>query len=148
MNVQAKEDELLYDHRFFHWKANEIQQYFNNLSLNRKKQEFPMVMDEWQKDVSIQGLGWDGARVRQLVAQELERNFGDTYDVTMISAGAAVEDWVDVMPTIYIHAKDPTARNGELSFLVAGGADHQRRHPLHHYGASLPRGRPREGHGE
>lgn len=120
VNVQAKEDELLYDHRFFHWKANEIQQYFNNLSLNRKKQEFPMVMDEWQKDVSIQGLGWDGARVRQLVAQELERNFGDTYDVTMISAGAAVEDWVDVMPTIYIHAKDPTARNGELSFLVAG----------------------------
>ena len=120
MDGQAKEDELLYDHRFFHWKANEIQQYFNNLSLNRKKQEFPMVMDEWQKDVSIQGLGWDGARVRQLVAQELERNFGDTYDVTMISAGAAVEDWVDVMPTIYIHAKDPTARNGELSFLVAG----------------------------
>lgn len=120
LNVQAKEDEFLYDHRFFHWKANEIQQYFNTMSLNRRKQEFPMVMDEWQKDVSIPGIRWDGERVQALISGELDRNFGDTYDVSILQAGAAVEDWVDVLPTIYVHAKDSSVRNGELSFLVSG----------------------------
>ena len=119
VNVEAG-DNLLYDHRFVNWKANEVQQYFNNLTLLRKRQAFPMVVDEWQKDISIQGIRWDNEQVMQTIAAELEKNFGDIYSVRLAPAGAAVEDWVDTIPAISICMRDRKGRNAELSFLVTG----------------------------
>ena len=120
INVQSSSNDLLYDHRFVNWKANDIQQYFNNLTLARKNQPVDMVVDEWQKDINIQRIHWDNEQVMQLLSTEIERNFGDMYTISLVSAGAAVDDWVDTIPTIYIRINDTTVRNSELSFLVTG----------------------------
>ncbi len=120
LDVQAGENDLLYDHRFINWKVNEIQQYFNNLTLTRKTQMHKMVIDEWQKDVSIPGIHWNNEEVLRLISAEVNRNFGTVYDTAIINAGAAVDDWVDVIPSIYIRVIDAATRNSELSFLVVG----------------------------
>lgn len=120
INVQAGENDLLYDHRFVNWKVNEIQQYFSNLTLTRTSQIHKMVIDEWQKDVSIPGILWNNEEVLKLVSAEMEKNFGRVYEVSIVDAGAAVDDWVDVLPSIYIRAMDAGVRNSELSFLVVG----------------------------
>lgn len=120
VQVETEGDNLLYDHRFVNWKANEIQKYFDNLTLLRKKQVFHMVVDEWQKDISIQGIRWDNEQVMQMITAELVKNFGDVYSIKIVSAGAAVDDWVDTIPTIYISMQDMSSRNAELSFLVTG----------------------------
>ena len=77
LDVQPREGEYLYDHRFFTWKSNEIQQYFTSISLKRKCQKFPMVIDEWQKDVSLQGIRWNDEHISQLIRDGLIRNFGE-----------------------------------------------------------------------
>ena len=120
LDVQPREGEYLYDHRFFTWKSNEIQQYFTSISLKRKCQKFPMVIDEWQKDVSLQGIRWNDEHISQLIRDGLIRNFGDMYRVSIVQAGAAIEGWVDTLPTIHVQTKDSFVRNSELSFLISG----------------------------
>lgn len=120
VKVESDGDNLLYDHRFINWKSNEIQQYFNNLTLLRKKQTFNMVVDEWQKDITVQGIHWNNEQPMQMITAETEKNFGDIYSVKVVPAGAAVDDWVDTIPSIYIRMKDMDGRNAELSFLVTG----------------------------
>lgn len=59
-------------------------------------------------------------QVKSLICKSLASNFGDDYDVSVIDAGAAVEGWIDTLPTIYIHATDKSVRNSEISFMVVG----------------------------
>lgn len=120
VSVKSDGNNLLYDHRFVNWKSNEIQQYFNNLTLLRKKHTFNMVVDEWQKDITVQGIQWNNEQPMQMITAEVEKNFGDIYSVKVVPAGAAVDDWVDTIPSIYICMNDVNGRNAELSFLVTG----------------------------
>ena len=83
-------------------------------------QKFPMVIDEWQKDVSLQGIRWNDEHISQLIRDGLIRNFGDMYRVSIVQAGAAIEGWVDTLPTIHVQTKDSFVRNSELSFLISG----------------------------
>lgn len=94
--------------------------HFTSISLKRKCQKFPMVIDEWQKDVSLQGIRWNDEHISQLIRDGLIRNFGDMYRVSIVQAGAAIEGWVDTLPTIHVQTKDSFVRNSELSFLISG----------------------------
>lgn len=51
-----------------------------------------MVIDEWQKDVSLQGIRWNDEHISQLIRDGLIRNFGDMYRVSIVQAGAAIEE--------------------------------------------------------
>lgn len=79
-----------------------------------------MVVDEWQKDITVQGIQWNNEQPMQMITAEVEKNFGDIYSVKVVPAGAAVDDWVDTIPSIYICMNDVNGRNAELSFLVTG----------------------------
>lgn len=111
---------ILYDHRFVNWRANDIQNYFDNLTLLQKSQDFYIVIDEWQKDINVPGINWDNNQIAKNISFELDQRFGSVYDVSVVPSGAAIEGWIDVLPSIYIHTKDSWARNSELSFIVTG----------------------------
>lgn len=119
--LQMEEDgSLLYDHRFLNWSADAIQRYFDQITLENKVQTLPMVIDEWKKEINLPKITWDIDQVKSLICKSLASNFGDDYDVSVIDAGAAVEGWIDTLPTIYIHATDKSVRNSEISFMVVG----------------------------
>lgn len=115
----ANKEEVLYDHRFLAWGTSEIQGYFNSLTLNNQRHIVPIVVDEWNKDVSIVGAQWDCASIIEQVKNTLEGSFGSTLKCSIVESGASVAGWVDTIPSIYIEPTE-TARQKELSFVLTG----------------------------
>ncbi len=120
INVTAEEDQLLYDHRFLNWKSNDIKKYFDNLMLLQKTQTFSVVLDEWKKDVELQNVKWDNCAVQKIIQDGLKKEFGEDYTVTIVNSGAALDGWIDVLPSIYVQAADPNMRYSEISYVVSG----------------------------
>lgn len=115
----GNKEEVLYDHRFLAWGTSEIQGYFNSLTLNNQRHIVPIVVDEWNKDVSIVGVQWDCVSIIEQVKNIIEGSFGDTLKCSIVESGASVAGWVDTIPSIYIEPTE-TARQRELSFVLTG----------------------------
>lgn len=120
LDAQEKENEILYDYRFVNWEVNEIQQYFNNLILENKQQKFRMVINEWNEDFEVQGISCHDENFIQLISNEVKRNFGEAYSISFVGSAVSVDEWADMIPSIYIRIKDSTAWNAEISFLITG----------------------------
>ncbi len=120
INVTAEEGQLLYDHRFLNWKSNDIKKYFDNLTLLQQSQTVSVVLDEWKKDVDLQNVKWDNCAVQKIIQDGLQKEFGEDYAVAIVDSGAALDGWIDVLPSIYVQAADPSMRYSEISYLVSG----------------------------
>lgn len=110
---------LLYDHRILTWNTNDVQQYFDTLTLKHQKQDAPIVVDEWNKDVSIAGIKWDCSKMIDRIAAKICENFGDALQCQIVEAGAAATGWIDTIPTIHVYPQN-MAKHRELSFLLTG----------------------------
>lgn len=117
----GEDGEMLYDYRSMKWKDSDIRSYFDALTMNSTTITLPMVVDEWQQNLTGNNVKWDIKAVEKVIAESLSKNFGDRFTVSRVKAGAATETGSFTEPSIYIQERDREASAFPyLSFVVTG----------------------------
>lgn len=117
----GEDGEMLYDYRSMKWKDSDIRSYFDALTMNSQTITLPMVVDEWQQNLTGNNVKWDIKAVEKVIAESLNKNFGDRFVVSCVKSGAATETGTFTEPSIYIQERDREASAFPyLSFVVTG----------------------------
>lgn len=111
--------ELIYDHRFLSWNAEDVDNYFRNLTLTGKAHRIAAVVDKWAKNVTMESGFWDNIAITTVLKKVMQDEYGEAYKVVGVKAGVIIDDEVDTSPAAYIQPAE-SARYQDIAFLVIG----------------------------
>lgn len=87
----SDDGKLTYEYRSITWKENDIINYFDSLSMQNQTVLFPFVINEWSKNIKVNGIKWNIENVADRLDQVLTENFDDKYKVNIIESGPTGE---------------------------------------------------------
>lgn len=70
---------MKYEYRSVNWDNKKIEEYFENLSLQNRTVEYPFVVQEWNKEVSINISNFDVEAIGRLIADAFIENYGERF---------------------------------------------------------------------
>lgn len=103
---------LKYEYRSVNWDSKKIEEYFENLSLQNRAVEFPFVVREWNKEVSINTNNFNITAIGKLISDKFIENYGERF-TTRLGTSKTMDNYSESMDTISIMAdSDKEARDG------------------------------------
>lgn len=103
---------MKYEYRSVNWDNKKIEEYFENLSLQNRAVEYPFVVQEWNKEVSINISNFDVEAIGRLIADAFIENYGERFSVRL-GTSKTMDNYSEPMDTISIMAdSDEEAKNG------------------------------------
>ena len=92
---------FVYEYRSITWKENDIVNYFDALSMQNQTVLFPFVINEWTKNITVNGIKWSIENVANRINEVLIENFGEKFKVNIVESGPTGE-YVDFDKTALI----------------------------------------------
>lgn len=117
ISYNVNKGEMAYEYRCLKWSANEVKGFFDELSSLKQSANVPMAADEWTTELELNGLKFDIEALKEQLNECLNRNFGNRYKMSVISAGAIVEGYLEFAPSIYV---EDTQNYPWIGFLITG----------------------------
>ena len=94
------------------WDSKKIEEYFENLSLQNRAVEFPFVVREWNKEVSINTNNFNITAIGKLISDKFIENYGERF-TTRLGTSKTMDNYSEPMDNISIMAdSDKEARDG------------------------------------
>lgn len=84
---ETPEDKLVYEYRSVTWKETDITNYFDSLSIQNQTVNLPFVVNEWSKNIHVDGIKWEMDKVTDRIKQVLVENFDDRFQVNIVESG-------------------------------------------------------------
>lgn len=84
---KTPEDKLVYEYRSITWKETDIISYFDSLSMQNQSVNLPFVVNEWSKNIHIEGIKWEMDKVTDRIKQVLVENFDERFQVSVVESG-------------------------------------------------------------
>lgn len=84
---EVPEDKLVYEYRSVTWKESDITNYFDSLSIQNQVVNLPFVVNEWSKNLHVDGIKWEMDKVTDRIKQVLIENFDDRFQVNVVESG-------------------------------------------------------------
>ncbi len=101
MEDAVTDNGFVYEYRSITWKENDIVNYFDALSMQNQTVLFPFVINEWTKNITVNGIKWSIENVANRINEVLIENFGEKFKVNIVESGRTGE-YVDFDKTALI----------------------------------------------
>ena len=82
-NNFIEDNSIKYEYRSVNWNSEKIEEYCENLSLQNRVVQYPIVVQEWNKEVTIDTNNLDVETIKQLMVNEFIDNYGKCFSVRL-----------------------------------------------------------------
>lgn len=111
-----------FDYRSSKWKVNDLKSYVENAVMSQQKISLPMVIEEWEHDITVENFLWDINKVLDILQENLITEYNEGLKCEVKSAGSVTDSGIETVPSILISAESGRFQQSYpwLSFLVMG----------------------------
>lgn len=102
-NNFIEDNSIKYEYRSVNWNSEKIEEYCENLSLQNRVVQYPIVVQEWNKEVTIDTNYLDVETIKQLMVNEFIDNYGKCFSVCL-GMSRTIDNYSEAMDTIFITA--------------------------------------------
>lgn len=114
-----EEGKLAIDYRALSWDERTLTMQFDSASGVNKLAETPLVITEWNKNISTKATGWDGETVFTEIQRCIADNYGEDFEVLTEQVGIVMDGDLDYTESVVI---EPTEQSKYpwLGFILSG----------------------------